>query len=89
MVKFMIAFLLLWQHSPGFHNQALKRVLPIVYPAQINISGPLSRAIKKDTVEAHLNAVYTPAQQAFPNSKFEAADYEAGLFTIAFCKIIR
>ena len=89
MVKLMIAFLLLWQHSPGFHDQALKKVLRIVYSAQINISGPLSKAIKKDTAADNLSPVHIPAQHAFPNSRFEAANNDAGLFTTAFCKIIR
>ena len=90
MVKLTITIsLLLWQLFPASYNQLLKMVRRTVYPGQINIIGPVNRAINKDTDVNNLNPVCTNNQQTFHNSNAKKTGNDAGLFTTAFCEIIR
>lgn len=90
MVKLtIIVFLLFWQLLPGFCHQILKGSLRTVCLDQICVSDPDSMAIQNDTAKADPDQPYTPVHQLFPNVKLRAADHDAGLFTIAFCKVVR
>lgn len=90
MVKLtIIVFLLFWQLLPGSCDQILKGNLRTVCLGRIFVNDDPSRAIKNETAKADPDQPYTPVRQVFSTGKVRTEGYDTGLFTTAFCKIVR